>query len=155
MHFYFAYGSNMNPERVQKRKMAFTEMFAGRLNDYRLVFNKRSTIYPGAASANVQRSRGDVVEGLLYQLSEENGIEAMDPFEGYPVRYDRFLLPVETHAGAVDAWVYIANQEYIQEGLQPASWYLRHLLEGKPHLSPDYYEQLAAVSCLPDSDLEP
>jgi hypothetical protein len=30
----------------------------------------------------------------------------------------------------VDAWVYIANSEYIKEGLRPEKEYLNHLLEG-------------------------
>jgi gamma-glutamylcyclotransferase len=155
MHYYFAYGSNMNPERVRQRKLPFRDYQFGTLNHYSLVFNKRSTIYPGAASANVQVAPNQTVEGLLYALHDEDSISAMDPFEGYPVRYDRLLLPVVTEKEVVNSWVYIANQEYIEEGLRPASWYLQHLLAGRPLLSESYYQQLAATECLPDSDVEP
>ncbi|MDZ7686172.1 MAG: gamma-glutamylcyclotransferase family protein [Gammaproteobacteria bacterium] len=65
-HYYFAYGSNMNPERVEWREMPFVELHGGVLRDYRLVFNKRSAKYPGTASANVVASPDDRVEGALY-----------------------------------------------------------------------------------------
>ncbi len=79
----------------------------------------------------------------------------MDPFEGYPVRYNRFLLPVETIEGPISAWVYTANEAFIAEGLKPARWYLNHLLAGKPYLTRDYYQTLAATQCLADSEIEP
>lgn len=155
MSFYFGYGSNMNNERVIKRQMPFTESLAGQLHNYRLVFNKRSVKYPGAASANVQPHDGGIVEGVLYRLESEQNIEMMDPYEGYPVRYSRYLLPVATANGVVDAWVYIANPDYIQEGLKPARWYLNHLLAGEAYLSPGYFQQLSETTCLADSDIEP
>lgn len=155
MHYYFAYGSNMNPERVKKRQLPFHSYQFGRLDGHALRFNKRSTLVAGAASANVQPSKNDTVEGLLYALHDEQAIEAMDPFEGYPVRYTRVLLPVITSEAVVNSWVYIANEDHVQEGLQPAHWYLKHLLAGEPWLSKDYYQMLAATECLPDSDVEP
>ena len=45
--------------------------------------------------------------------------------------------------------------KFITEGLQPARWYLRHLLAGQEFLSTDYHAALKATPCLPDSDLEP
>lgn len=155
MHYYFAYGSNMNAARVKKRQMPFSSFESGVLEGYRLVFNKRSTIYPGAASANIESNPDDKVEGLLYALEDDQGIEAMDPFEGYPVRYDRTLVSIQTAGSTVQSWVYIANQTYIAEGLRPASWYLNHLLAGELYLSRPYFEKLSLIDCLPDSDVEP
>tara|TARA_R110002111_G_scaffold57953_1_gene97927 strand:- start:50 stop:517 length:468 start_codon:yes stop_codon:yes gene_type:complete len=155
MSYYFAYGSNMNPARVEKRLMPFSGFEAGVLEGYRLVFNKRSTIVPGAASANIEPALGERVEGLIYTLKDESGIETMDPFEGYPHRYNRKLVQIETTGRGVQSWVYIANEAYRQSGLRPASWYLNHLLAGKPYLSEAYFERLARQECLPDSDVEP
>ena len=154
-HFYFAYGSNMNAERVRQRQMKFERHYGGVLDGYRLAFNKRSVKYPGAASANVVPARGSRVEGVLYLLRDPSEIEVMDPFEGYPVRYSRRLLEVASTDGRVPAWVYIANEEFVTHGLRPARWYLEHLLEGRPHLSDRYYERLMQTECLPDSDIEP
>ncbi|MCB1692113.1 MAG: gamma-glutamylcyclotransferase [Pseudomonadales bacterium] len=155
MDFYFAYGSNMNPARVIARRMQFDEHFGGELDGYTLRFNKRSVAYPGAASANIVEAAGSVVEGVLYRLSAPEQIETMDPYEGYPVRYSRVLRAVRTSSGDVDAWVYIANPEFIEEGLKPLEWYLAHLLAGKPHLSEGYFRRLEATPCIPDTSVEP
>ena len=154
VHHYFAYGSNMNPERVRQRKMSFESADLGHLFDYSLRFNKRSLKYPGAAAANVMAVSNGVTEGVVYRLVDPMQIEMMDPYEGYPVRYRRTALPITTKAGNVDAWVYIANEDHVAEGLAPARWYLNHLLEGRDYLSDSYFESLSQTKCLDDSDLE-
>jgi cation transport regulator ChaC len=153
--YYFAYGSNMNPARVEKRAMKFDAAQSGLLRDYELRFNKRSVKYPGAAAANVMPSTSEVTEGVLYRLTHADQISMMDPFEGYPVRYDRVALPIETASTTVDAWVYIANRDHVAEGLAPARWYLQHLLAGEDFLSVAYFSVLRQVKCLPSSDVEP
>ena len=72
-----------------------------------------------------------VTEGVVYRLVDPVQIEMMDPYEGYPVLYRRTALPIVTKAGVVDAWVYIANEDHVAEGLAPAQWYLNHLLAGR------------------------
>ncbi|MEM7363269.1 MAG: gamma-glutamylcyclotransferase family protein [Pseudomonadota bacterium] len=153
--YYFAYGSNMNRLRVETRGMSFTNVQGGVLMDYALRFNKRSVKLPGAASANVVAAPDSKVEGVLYALPREDDIFAMDPFEGYPVRYDRQLMPIVCEGGTCSAWVYTANDDYVQEGLKPARWYLNHLLAGSGYLSPLYLSVLRGIACLPDSDVEP
>lgn len=153
--YYFAYGSNMNPDRVRRRNMQFDTYSGGLLDGYRLVFNKRSAKVPGAAAANVEPGAGHRVEGLLYRLTDPDEIAVMDVFEGYPQRYRRERLPVLCGERAVSAWVYIANPAFIADGLQPARWYLQHLLAGRPWLSHDYYLALEQVATLPNSDIEP
>ncbi len=153
--YYFAYGSNMNQGRVTRRSMRFDSLHPGKLQNFRLAFNKRSIKFPGAASANVVEHPGALTEGVLYRLTDPDQITLMDPFEGYPVRYDRLPLAVECDEGLVEAWVYIANFAYVEEGLRPARWYLEHLLAGKPFLSDAYYSALQSVPCLPDTMIEP
>ncbi|MFT5792405.1 MAG: cation transport regulator ChaC [Saprospiraceae bacterium] len=154
--YYFAYGSNMNTARVRQRQMGVDAQMSAQLLGYALAFNKRSQKYPGAASANVMVStETSVVEGIAYRLKTADQIHIMDPFEGYPRLYTRIALPVQTVAGSVMAWTYIANVEHVAEGLKPARWYLAHLLAGREYLSAGYYAQLAAVVCLPTSDEEP
>ncbi len=145
----------MNPDRVRRRRMQFDQYQAGKLHDFRLAFNKRSVKYIGAASANVMMRKGAVTEGVVYRLRHEDEISMMDPYEGFPVRYDRQLLKIVCPDGPVDAWVYLAQQEYIDNSLKPARWYLDHLLAASELLSSPYIEQLAAVDCLPDTDVEP
>ena len=157
---YFAYGSNMNAERVRQRHMGFHAVQGGWLADYQLVFNKRSQKHPGAASANVVYRKGSRTEGVVYRLKGADQITVMDPFEGYPARYDRIILPVSIGQSAgpgaqEQAWVYMANPAWVTGGLSPARWYLEHLLAGRPYLSPGYIETLMTTPCLPDSLLEP
>ena len=153
--YYFAYGSNMNSARVENRNMKFVSAQSGQLVDYQLAFNKRSTKYPGVAAANVIARPGSMTEGVLYQLTNPNQIEMMDPYEGYPIRYDRLELPIIVDGGVCDGWVYTANSDHVQEGLRPAGWYLDHLLAGRQYLSNDYYQKLTQVECRPDSQIEP
>ena len=153
--YYFAYGSNMNPGRVRLRQMGFEDVLAGRLDGYRLVFNKRSLKTAGAAAANVMIAAGQETEGAIYRLNEPREIERMDPFEGYPRHYDRQVLPIKTERGVLPAWVYVANEGYVAEGLKPARWYLNHLLAGREFLSAGYFNSLGRTVCLPDSDIEP
>lgn len=153
-HWYFAYGSNMNPDRVRTRGVGFDAILGGQLRGFQLVFNKRSVKYPRAASANVMEKPGFKVEGLLYRMRDEADIESMDPYEGYPLRYNRYKLPIVVQESIEPAWVYTANENYRENGLKPASWYLQHLLKGEQYLSPGYLEQLKQVECLPGSEVE-
>ena len=149
---YFAYGSNMDVARVQARGMGFTGRCAGWLPGYRLVFNKRARGQRGVAHANIERSGSGLVEGVLYTLSGPEAITQMDPYEGYPQRYDRAIVSVETAAGPCRAWVYEANSHCIDAHCKPAQGYLNHLLAGAEFLSAPY---LAGLLATPVAETEP
>ncbi|MFP3427776.1 gamma-glutamylcyclotransferase, partial [Pseudoalteromonas sp. SIMBA_162] len=65
-------------------------------------FDKASRV-DGIAHANVQPAPGERVEGVLYELLEAEQITLMDPFEGRPHEYERFLHPIVTREGVIDA----------------------------------------------------
>ncbi len=144
-NFYFAYGSNMDAAQVEERGLAVVDRFWGCLEGYRLVFNKRAKHQPGVAHANVARCIGAQVEGAVYALANPQSIEAMDPFEGYPERYERRVLAINTSRGVLEAWVYVANPAVIESGLAPTAGYLGRLLAGKDLLSHEYFERLEGV----------
>ncbi len=154
-HYYFAYGSNMNRERVVQRGMGFEGLEPGTLANYSLIFNKRSVKQPGTASANVMEDYGSVTEGVVYKLKHPSEIEMMDPYESYPICYNRMVMPISTREVMVDAWVYVANEAYVETGLKPAGWYLNHLLEGEPFLSKAYLSKLRKTECLDQFEVEP
>jgi cation transport regulator ChaC len=145
----------MNPARVRGRELQFEHHLAGTLHDFRLAFNKRSVKYPGAASANVVEDQGARTEGVVYKMQQSEQISMMDPYEGYPIRYSRQVLSIVCGRQKVNAWVYIANEEFIATGLKPAEWYLEHLLAGREFLTTAYFEELTTVECLPNSSVEP
>lgn len=144
--YYFAYGSNMNPHRMALRGMQVEALQPGRLHNLHLAFNKCAG-GGGRAHANVVYRAGAMVEGVLYRLSGAGEIARMDPFENAPRSYSRDIFHIETDAGSIPGWVYIANRASIGEGLSPSREYLAHLLAGRDFLSSDYYARLARTRC--------
>lgn len=145
-HWYFAYGSNMNPQRMHSRGLLFDQLLPGRLEGYELCFNKRAHDRPGTAYANIRHRQAAVVEGVLYRLVDASEIFKMDPFEGTPVFYSRERMPILTAQGVLPGWVYVANPAWRSEGLQPTRAYLEHLLAGRDFVSEAYWQALSSVS---------
>lgn len=142
--YYFAFGSNMNIERVKERKVKYLERFPATLKGYRLVFNKPDFNEPGLTYANIQPEENSIVEGALY-LTDMESIKILDGFEGVPVHYLRKEIEVISYTGdIIKAWVYIAIEDTLKPG-KPSKDYLGHLLAGKDLLSENYYEQLISV----------
>lgn len=148
IEWYFAYGSNMNPARMEARGVPFVEVVAGQLSGFELRFNKRATGKQGVAYANIGYARHGQVEGVLYRLQQAVQIRQMDPFEGNPVRYSREVFVIDTLHGPVNAWVYVANAAMLAEGLLPERNYLNHLLAGAQWHSASYQDWLRDHPCL-------
>ncbi len=141
---YFAFGSNMNPQRVRSRGLVFDHLQGARLPGYRLVFDKAAPEHPGSGHANIAWARGHTVEGVLYRLAGEREIEKMDPFERAPINYSRELVLVETASATLAAWTYVANAAVRRANGRPEQAYLAHLLAGREWLSAAYHARLVA-----------
>jgi len=142
--WYFAYGSNMNPRRVSERGLEFDRVVAGSMPGLGLRFNKQAKDHPECGHANLVVAPGECAEGVLYELAGEAMIWRMDPFERAPVNYSREPVSVQSALGEITSWTYFANPAVQKDGLLPSRGYLAHLLEGRPYLSPDYYNALVA-----------
>ncbi|MBX3043254.1 MAG: gamma-glutamylcyclotransferase [Ignavibacteriae bacterium] len=139
---YFAYGSNMNPERMKGRNINFSSRKFAKLIDYKLVFNKKSK-YGDFTFANIVKSNNDYVEGALYEFPDIDIIH-LDNEEGYPNQYDKKLVQVtDLENNLIEATTYIANKEKIVNALKPKKEYLYHLLAGRDILTDEYYAQLS------------
>lgn len=167
---YFAYGSNMNPDRVRERGLAFDHVSAACLDGFALAFDKTSRAHHGLGHANIVHAPGRTVEGVLYWLSSADEIERMDRFESTPVNYSREVVRVRVlgaHlppfgglelaeqadpavAVLVPTWTYVANPAVRRPGLLPPRSYLEHLLAGRPFLSATYVEMLERWPCAED-----
>ena len=145
---YFAYGSNMNSDRVSERGLGTLGLCGAVLEGYRLAFNKASGDSCTIGHANVEYDTENEVEGVLYELSDSSEILKMDPFEKAPVNYGREALEVRISERKVWAWIYIANPAVKREGLAPEKWYKEHLLLGKPYLSNRYYNFLKKIEVI-------
>jgi len=150
--YYFAYGSNMNPQRMRERGVTFCSREPARLPGQRLAFNKRGLTLPrGAGYANVVPDRHGVVEGALYRM-DRSQLAALDECEGWPRHYRREEMEVERADGSrVTAIVYVAQPGWTRPGLRPTREYLDHLLAGRDVLSPAYQRWLAAVPVIQPS----
>lgn len=144
---YFAYGSNMNPQRMKDRRIRFTSRIPASLPGYSLRFNKVASRNSQEGFANIVPAVNDVVEGVLYDIYDAD-LQKLDEYEGYPEHYDRQKLTVLTAAGEEEAIAYIACPDKIREGLKPTRKYLAHLLAAKDMLSEDYYLRLLCCDTL-------
>ena len=97
----------------------------------------------------MQRS-GDVVKGVLFELSNPQSIAQMDSYEGVPTRYRRVIVDVESKGELTRAWTYIAQPAFVREGLLPTRDYLARLLAGRPFLSESYWMELSRQPCVED-----
>ena len=123
--YYFAYGSNLSIDQMRDRCPGATAMGVARLADHRLAFTRWSPVWRGGV-ADAVPSSGDVVMGLLWQLTNQD-LEALDAHEGHPVNYERSLHTVAlTDREPHDAWVYEVVQR--RDFVAPAPAYLDVLL---------------------------
>ncbi len=144
---YFAYGSNMNPDRVRDRGILFSDAVSATFSGVSLAFDKASSKHPGVGHANVVYDPAGAVEGVLYLLDSATEITKMDSFESTPRNYSREIVQVSTHQGELTAWTYFANPAVRREGLIPPRSYLQHLLAGERFLSVEYFAMLNEWPC--------
>lgn len=144
---YFAYGSNMNPERMIERGVLFYSRQLFILPGYRLIFNKTVST-PNAGAANIVPDEKGIVEGILYQVTLK-GILNLDKYEHYPNEYDRVIMRVPDVLNKhLDLKTYIAQPDRTDNDLKPTKLYLDHLLAAEDLLSENYYNQLKMIETL-------
>ena len=153
MIWYFAYGSNMDvtrlvEARLKPRSIAMGERIGGRLEGWRLTFDKAARDPRGAGAGNIVPALGEIVHGTLNAMPAA-GLEVLDIYEGVAGgHYERRTVPVNrADSGAtVEAVTYVALKT--GEGLKPTRAYLAHLLAGRDLLPVDYFERLRATATL-------
>jgi hypothetical protein len=122
---YFAYGSNMDPDQMAHRGLAWSTAEGAALAGYRLEFDfdARSRWLGGAA--DILRDAGGTVEGVLYHLADD--ISVMDEWEG---GYRRVQVGVSLLADGTgrEAWTY----EVVRKGdrMTPSEVYAGQMLKG-------------------------
>lgn len=146
--YYFAYGSNMNPDRMKERKVNYFQRKHAVLIGHRLEFNKVASRNPKEGYANIVPDKNGFVEGVLYDILDSDLLK-LDEHEGYPNHYDRIILPVLTDNGQdIEAVTYIAQPDKIRKGLKPGKDYLGHLLAARDILSESYYKDMETIETL-------
>src|SRR5262245_48703531 len=127
--YYFAYGSNMNWPQMQKRCPSAQFVCVARLADYEFGITRHSRLR-NCGTANVFRSHGKEVWGIVYEISEPE-LVMLDGFED---GYRREILPVFALTNGtqpLNALVYVAE---IEKDVPFANTeYKRLILEGAKH----------------------
>jgi len=153
--FYFAYGSNLDPEQMRQRCPGHHVVGLAELRDHRLSFPLTSHDWGGGV-ASVSVAHGESVWGAVHELSDED-LRTLDGYEGYRGPgdqhnlYDRETLPVHlvraddgSFPRRLHAWIYVARPA---NPAPPSSRYLDALLRGARHhrLPDEYVAKLAAT----------
>jgi gamma-glutamylcyclotransferase len=142
MIYYFAYGSNMNFERLKIRDSSASRLGSAFLEGYELVFNKIAKNKQGVSYANIQENFNSNVEGILYSL---DNLDLLDKFEGFPKEYFRKEIEIIFENKMLKTWTYIANKDKTGIDIFPEKEYLNHILCGEPFLSKSYFKLISNI----------
>ena len=150
--YYFAYGSNLHPVRLQNRVPSARFMGLVAMTGYRLCFHKRHhSDNSGKCNMWLTHQNDDVVHGALFEIQAHEK-PLLDQCEGVGYRCDS--LQVSLKDVDYDCFVYIAEDSHIDDNLVPHSWYQDIVLVGAEHhnLPDNYLEQIRRVKCGQDPD---
>lgn len=149
----FAYGSNLALARIEERVGTVSVIATGRLDGHALRFHKTGRDGSGKADAYATGSAGDVVFGVIYEMSREAKRE-LDRIEGIGSHYLEKEASIETEEGSLAATVYCACDWRIDPAAVPFDWYLRLVVEGARHhrLPALYVDAIATHPALVDPD---
>jgi hypothetical protein len=150
----FAYGSNMNLNRLTQRVPSAVKLCNAFVPGYKLVCNKVSK--DGSAKANIIRTDNpsEFVWGVLFTI-DKNEKPLLDKAEGLGKGYneDTLIFFDETDNPYV-AQVYIADSKAIDNNLMPYDWYKEFIVSGAilNNLPGEYISKLQSITCVRDHD---
>lgn len=131
---YFAYGANVNPDRMRERCPAARVVGSGLLSGWCMKFNVPSPYYSDGLVANVYPHPEDRVQGVVYALNGEDRSN-LDSVEG-AADYDVSWVEAEVNGLRLPCYIYTVRQEQ-DAPEQPSARYLRNLLAGAEHFDLD------------------
>lgn len=148
----FAYGSNMNLNRLSQRVPSAVKASNAFLPGYKLVCNKVSQ--DGSAKANIVKSDvpGEMFWGVLFNIDAKEK-PLLDKAEGLGLGYNEGTLTFFDQLSiSYSAQVYIADSNSINNRLLPFDWYKEFIITGgiQNQLPADYISQLQSIPCVPD-----
>ncbi|MEO0974224.1 MAG: gamma-glutamylcyclotransferase family protein [Pseudomonadota bacterium] len=151
---YFAYGSNMHPERLRQRVPSREVIATSVLSGFRLTFHKRGgdgsgkcAVLPAEASA--------AVHGVIYRMSPSHR-PALDLAENtHGGGYVATEVAVDAPDGRrFEAFTYVPPSNQIDASLKPFDWYKAFVVEGARHhgLPQDYLDELLGIHAIADQN---
>lgn len=142
--YYFAYGSNMDHNRLAARIGAVRAVGRASLPGYDLVFNKLSA--DGSGKANIVPARSRHVEGVVFELSDSQ----FDVLDRYERGYRRAMVSLVRGGLPETGITYLAEAHRVADGLRPTCEYLGVIRTGAAlfGLTEEYQRRLADQLCL-------
>lgn len=153
---YFAYGSNMLRERLQKRVPSAQVLTTARLPGRSLAFHKRSTDGSGKCDMVLTNRPEDEVHGVVFEIDAAEQ-PALDRCEGLGYEYQGAQVEVVQADGTTTtAYTYLAAPSHVGPPLCPYTWYKDLVLAGaRQNLLPaEYIARIEAVQARKDPDAE-
>lgn len=128
----FAYGSNLNPDRMRERIPSTRFLGRARLARHELRFHLRGSL-DGTAKADawLTDDPGHEVYGVVWEI-DRSELPELDRIEGgYVRRTHRLRLESGPRSGEwIEAQGYHGRAEGVDPELRPFDWYLGHVLKG-------------------------
>lgn len=130
---YFAYGSNMSKERLKERGIEFEKYGIGYIKNMGFRLNKKSI--DGSAKANIEKSEGERVWGVLYRINSQSK-ELLDEIEH---NYHTETVDVNlSESCSVKALTYVSD--YTTEDQRATREYKEIIVQGAVENNlPDHY----------------
>ena len=125
--YYFAYGSNMSSERVQRRVPSSISLGTLRLFGYRLCTNKKSK--DGSSKCNLIIDDDTIVWGVLYSLLESE-LPKLHRAEGLGYGYEEKRVHIQYNEETISVFFYVAQSTHICHDLLPYEWYMKYVQMG-------------------------
>jgi len=143
---YFAYGSNLCPDRMRERIPSARAHARARLPGHRLTTDKLGR--DGSGKANVTADVAASVWGVLYAVDAAHWTR----LDRYEPGYARIEVAVETITGD-RLWAETYRAEVLSAAVLPFASYKRLIVEGARHhgLPTDYVALLEALPEQPDA----
>jgi gamma-glutamylcyclotransferase len=144
--YYFAYGSNMNWEQMQRRCPSAQFVCIAVLKNYRFAIARHSRLR-NCGTANIFAETGSEVWGIVYEVSEQE-LAILDGFEDGYQREKVAVLNIGDGQNPVEVLVYMAEKE--DNVPLPSSEYKQLIVAGARYWKiPEVYllmlEQLQAM----------
>jgi len=144
----------MNIERLKQRVPSAKKLANAYLKNYSLVCNKISV--DGSSKANIIQVENDVVWGVLFEINDTEKYN-LDRAEGLGNGYNETTLTfIDQNDISHQAQVYIADNNSLNNSLQPYDWYMKFITSGakQNQLPDDYIEKVNAINFIIDKNVE-
>lgn len=151
MIYYFAYGSNLHPLRLQQRVPSAELVQVASYTQHQLVFHKQGHDGSGKCNMHVTGTMSDMVYGAIYRMHADHKA-VLDRFEGKG--YEDKKIVLSCNGLEYDCFAYLAQQSHIVHSMKPYHWYKQLVIHGAKYLQlpGEYISRIESVESIEDAD---